>query len=686
MPAAYDGPATRTRSRVTNITQALAASYDLGNKSSAKRLSSRQFPRDFFNVAFAVLDATSGEMLNYRQLIQRPEFKKEWSHSSANEFGRLFQGIGGRIAKPTNTCFFINKGQVPTARFKDVTYCKFVCNVREQKKEKNRTRATLGGNRVNYPGDVGTPTADMLLFKVLLNSVVSTPGAKFMSIDISNFYLNTPMDRFEYVKLRLTDIPDEVIREYRLHETGKVTSDGYVYVEVRKGMYGLPQAGILAQELLEKRLSKRGYYQSKLVPGLWRHEWRPVQFTLVVDDFGVKYVGTEHAQHLVDSIDAHYDLETDWHGRKYIGMQLDWDYDHRRVHLSMPGYATKALAELGHPHPQKRQDSPHAHTAPRYGKHPQYAPAPDATPFLDKDGKLFVQKANGKLLYLGRGCDPTILTALSTIAAQQATPTEATMRETKQLLDYVASQEDAVLTFSASDMVLAVHSDASYHSEPQARSRAGGHFFLSSDTVHPPNNGAILTIAKVIKNVMSSAAEAELGALYIMAREAVYIRQILQELGHKQPRTPMQTDNTTAEAIVNNRVQPKRTKAMDMRFHWLRDRELQEQLRFYWRSGKLNYADYFTKHHPTAHHRNIRREFLTPQWVLKDLAKRTAAAAEQHIGEDEAAHFATSAVQIRTNLVALVQEARTQGKTVHAAYSITEIDGRTSLRASARVC
>ena len=125
---------------------------------------------------------------------------------------------------------------------------------------------------------------------------------------------------------------------------------------------------------------------------------------------------------------------------------------------------------------------------------------------------------------------------------------------------------------------------------------------------------------------------------------------------------------------------------MDMRFHWLRDRELQEQLRFYWRSGKLNYADYFTKHHPTAHHRNIRKEFLTPQWVLKDLALRKAAAAGQHIKEEEAAHFAMSAVQIRSNLVALVREAATQGKTVQAAYTITEVNGQTSLRASARVC
>ena len=282
-----------------------------------------------------------------------------------------------------------------------------------------------------------------------------------MALDVSNFYLNTPMKRYEYVKLRLSDIPDEVVREYRLHETGKVASDGFVYVEVRKGMYGLPQAGILAQELLEKRLNARGYYQSSLVHGLWLHEWRPIQFTLVVDDFGVKYVGKEHAQHLVDTIRAHYDVETDWEGKKYIGIKLTWDYVRRQVHLSMPGYTTKALAELGHPVPSRRQDSPHAHVAPKYGARVQYAPAPDGSPFLDKEGRLFIQRANGKLLYLGRGVDPTILTALSTIAGQQARPTEATMRETIQLLDYIATQEEAVLTYSASNMVLAVNSDAS---------------------------------------------------------------------------------------------------------------------------------------------------------------------------------------------------------------------------------
>ena len=128
----------------------------------------------------------------------------------------------------------------------------------QPKKETNRTPAVLDKNLAHFPGNIGTPTANMMLYKILLNSVVSTLGAKFMTIDISNFYLNT----------RMTDIPDKVVQEYQLHESGKATADSFVYVEVRKGMYGLPQAGILSQQLLERRLNDKGYFQSTLVPGL----------------------------------------------------------------------------------------------------------------------------------------------------------------------------------------------------------------------------------------------------------------------------------------------------------------------------------------------------------------------------------------------------------------------------------
>jgi hypothetical protein len=190
-----------------------------------------------------VFDDATGKMLKYRKLITHPQHKEVWSNSSANEFGRLAQGVGNRI-KGTNTIYFIYKHQIPQDRWKDVTYAKFVCEIKPNKAEVHRTRLTVGGDQVHYPGDVGTPTADLTLVKIHVNSVISTRGARYMTLDIKNFYLNTPMERFEYVRIKIDDIPEEIIVEYKLKDK---VSDGYVYVEVQKGMYGLPQAGILAQ-------------------------------------------------------------------------------------------------------------------------------------------------------------------------------------------------------------------------------------------------------------------------------------------------------------------------------------------------------------------------------------------------------------------------------------------------------
>jgi hypothetical protein len=238
--------------------------------------------------ALAVMDQESGKLLNYRQLMRHPKYKKAWSTSAANEFGRLAQGVGGRI-KGTNTISFIHRHKVPKERMKDVTYGQFVCNERPEKAEVNRTQFTVGGDKINYPGAVATPTAEMLVAKILFNSVISTKDAKFMTIDISNFYLNSPLPRPEFVKIKINDIPEEIIKEYKL--CNKVTPKGYVYIMATKGMYGLPQAGLISNELLEKRLNKHGYRQSKLVPGLWKHDTRPIQFMLVVDVFGVYMSG-----------------------------------------------------------------------------------------------------------------------------------------------------------------------------------------------------------------------------------------------------------------------------------------------------------------------------------------------------------------------------------------------------------
>jgi hypothetical protein len=150
-----------------------------------------------------------------------------------------------------------------------------------------------------------------------------------------------------------------------------------------------------------------------------------------------------------------------------------------------------------------------------------------------------------------------MLMALGSLATQQANPTTNTKKLVHQFLDYAATHPDAIITYKASNMVLAGHSNASYLSETNARSQAGGHFFMSNNNALPPNNGAVLTIAQIIKAIMLSAAEAEIGTLYINCREAIPACLTLEYLGHTQPPIPMRTNNTTALNIVNNNVMKK---------------------------------------------------------------------------------------------------------------------------------
>eukprot|EP00804_Cyclotella_cryptica_P002855 CCRYP_009391-RA/>CCRYP_009391-RA protein AED:0.18 eAED:0.18 QI:0/0/0/1/1/1/2/0/800 len=164
-----------------------------------------------------------------------------------------------------------------TDQWKDVTYWRIVANFRPEKDDPYRIRLTVGGNRINFPGDCGTPTADMITVKILLNSVISTVNARFMTIDIKYFYLNMPMARPEYMRLKLADIPAAIIDLYHLRD---IARDGYVFVRIQKGMYGLPQAGIIAQQLLKQRLQANGYQQSKINPGFRTHDWQPICFAL----------------------------------------------------------------------------------------------------------------------------------------------------------------------------------------------------------------------------------------------------------------------------------------------------------------------------------------------------------------------------------------------------------------------
>jgi hypothetical protein len=133
--------------------------------------------------------------------------------------------------------------------------------------------------------------------------------------------------------INLASLPQETIKKYDLN---KLAQDGKVYIEIQKGMYCLPQAGILANELLQRNLAKDGYHPTTHTHGLWTHNTRPISFSLVVDDLGVKYVRQEHAEHLMTCIKKNYNISSNWNGTAYCGLTLDWDYENRTVDLAMP--------------------------------------------------------------------------------------------------------------------------------------------------------------------------------------------------------------------------------------------------------------------------------------------------------------------------------------------------------------
>ena len=220
-----------------------------------------------------------------------------------------------------------------------------------------------------------------------------------------------------------------------------------------------------------------------------------------MDDFGAKYVKGIHALYLKNTQEENYTVMTEWNRKRYIGITLDWDYTRRQVHLSMPGYVEKALKQFSHIL-QEKQDQPYLRAPIKYGEKKQYATQQSTVTLLDKNGKKYIQKVCEKFLFLGRAVHSTLLCPVSSIESQSSYPTEDKLKQTQQLLDYIATQEEGVITYNTSNMKLAAHSDASYLREPQARTWAGGHFFLSNESTIPPNNGAVLNIAHIIKHVM----------------------------------------------------------------------------------------------------------------------------------------------------------------------------------------
>jgi hypothetical protein len=222
----------------------------------------------------------------------------------SKDFGGIAQGNNKTGQKGTNAMFVMTHNEIAHVlrAGKVFTYANPVVDHRPRKEDPNRIQITAGGNLINYKEELSIRTADINTAKLHWNSVISTDEALYTCLNIGNFYLTAALEYFEYMQILLASFPIWIVEQYDLK---KHVLNEFVHLEMRRAIWGLPQAGILANKQLRRKSAPFGYYECINTPGLWYHISRPISFTLVVDDFGVKYVGQEHSDHLIASISEH---------------------------------------------------------------------------------------------------------------------------------------------------------------------------------------------------------------------------------------------------------------------------------------------------------------------------------------------------------------------------------------------
>ena len=543
-------------------------------------------PPDLF--AFTAQDLNAdGTRLTSTSALQGPD-KERWMKAHGEEITRLVD---------SETGVFIHRKDMPSDR--KASYYNPQCKIKiKEGVEELRVRGTIGGDQLDYPGITAAYTAALETIRLLLNAVVSE-GASFLTADIKDFYLGTPLERFEYMRISLKHIPIDIQVKYNL----KVFEhNGYVLMEIRKGIYGLKQAGKLAQDRLIMHLAKHGYSQCISTPCLFRHETNGVAFTLVVDDFLIKYSNKDAADHLLAALRELYILKDDFAStQKYVGITLSHNTARKTIHMSMPGYVQKALVRFKRLN-IKGANSPILYVPPKYGRYPQEVYPDNESKPLTAAQLLELQEIVGVFLFYARAVDPLMITAINKIGSSQADATTNVLAQIDRFISYASRFPNSSMCIRASDMKLYGHSDASYLSEPNSRSRAGGYLFLGECKPGDTPNAAIQYFSVIISTVVSSATEAEYAALFMTGQSAVSIRHTLEDLGYPQGKTNIVCDNKCAVGIANKTLKQKRSKTIDMRYHWIRDQVTLDTFCITWLEGRHNLADFFTKAHPVHHH------------------------------------------------------------------------------------
>ena len=480
----------------------------------------------------------------------------------------------------------------------------------------HRIRGCVGGDVNDFTGNTTAYTASLPTVKLLFNGVISEKDAKIMTLDIKDFFLHGSSGRNEYMRIPLSYFTENDMIKYDIKSFIK-DSDKSVLVEIHGNMYGLVNAAIVAQEGLVKLLNENNFYETN-TPQLYKHQTLNIQFTLVVDDFAVKYTNKEDAELLIKVLEKQYDVSADWEGKLYLGMTIDINRtdsnpQNHTLTLSMNGYIQRMLERLNLGPYKSNVNSPMVYSAPIYGQKVQYIDTDDSD-IIDADKIHLIKQGVGGFLYYCRAVGYDFYTTVSKLSSRQANPTEKIWKEFLHLLNYANTWPDSYLVFKASDMVLILDGDVSYLSESNSRSRGGGIAFCGRKNDPEFINGAIDVLSIILPTVVASTCEGEYATSFVMAQLGMPLRVNLRDMGYPQDRTIITTDNKCAEGIANKTMKLKRSRSMDMRYHWLQDRVKQGDYAVKWRKGTKSLADFFTKTLPT-------KEFLARRalYVVKGL-------------------------------------------------------------------
>ena len=370
-----------------------------------------------------------GSPHTFRTAVHGAE-RDSWKNAEDIEISRLLD---------TTTMHAIHLEEQPLDRRSDTTYY----NPKPKEKYDDdmnkvyRIRGTAGGDRINYDGPKKANTAALSTVKLLLQSVVSG-NANFMTLDIKDFYLNTLLPRSEYLRIPLKFLSNTILEKYNLQ---KFIHNCSILFEVTKSMYGLPHAGRISQDGLIERLASHGYMQTGTTC-LCRHATNSVTFTLVVDDFGVKYMREADAYDLIHCLQLYYEITIKKIPTKYLGLTIAVDKKAREVRMSAPGMIAKALKQFA-----PFSTAPFAvYVPPRFRSAAQKPATPDISPLLTADEHHRLQcLLAGVLLYYCLAIASTGLPAVTAIESALAHATQLTQRAADRLLAYFRNYPDNIL-------------------------------------------------------------------------------------------------------------------------------------------------------------------------------------------------------------------------------------------------